>query len=125
MSTTFCCSFTKKKQGPQADFFDESFAWKSLVLAAVHSSRNVYSRVVRDRASENESSSLNMKKIYYTFTSSMGCSTLDILFSSNHNIHKSSCDLCFWASDPLIDRFYKNLSIKGSEVQKQKPHEFL
>ena len=33
--------------------------------------------------------------------------TLDILFSSNHNIHKSLCGLCFWASDPLIDRFYK------------------
>ena len=32
--------------------------------------------------------------------------TVDILFSSNHNIHKSSCSLCFWASDPLIDRFY-------------------
>ena len=31
---------------------------------------------------------------------------LDILFSSNHNIHKSSWDVCFWASDPLIDRFY-------------------
>ena len=27
---------------------------------------------------------------------------LDILFSSNHNIHKSSCGLCFWTSDPLI-----------------------
>ena len=36
-----------------------------------------------------------------------GLHTLDtILFSSNHNIHKSSCDLCIWASDPLIDRFY-------------------
>ena len=44
--------------------------------------------------------------------------TLDILFSSNHNIHKNSCNLCFWASDPLIDRFYQNLSIKGSEAQK-------
>ena len=31
--------------------------------------------------------------------------TLDILFPSNHNIHKSSVGLCFWASDPLIDRF--------------------
>ena len=31
---------------------------------------------------------------------------VDILFSSNHNIHKSSYDLCSWASDPLIDRFY-------------------
>ena len=46
-------------------------------------------------------------------------------FSSNHNIHKSSYDLCFWATDPLIDRFYWNLSIKGSEVQKQRPHELL
>ena len=52
---------------------------------------------------------------------------LDILFSSNHNIHKSSCGVCFWASDPdpLIDRFYYNLWIKGSKAQKQKPHEFL
>ena len=31
----------------------------------------------------------------------------------------------FWASDPLIDKFYKNLSIKGSEAGKQRPHEFL
>ena len=31
--------------------------------------------------------------------------TVDILFSSNHNIHKSSCSLCFWASDPLNDIF--------------------
>ena len=30
---------------------------------------------------------------------------LNILFSSNHNIHKSSCGLCFGALDPLIDRF--------------------
>ena len=30
---------------------------------------------------------------------------LDILFLSNHNIHKSSCGLYFWASDPLIERF--------------------
>ena len=32
-------------------------------------------------------------------------SILDILFSSNDNIHKSSCDHCFWASDPLIEGF--------------------
>ena len=31
---------------------------------------------------------------------------LDILFSSNHDIHKSSSGHCFWASDPLIDRFF-------------------
>ena len=29
---------------------------------------------------------------------------LDILFSSNHNIQKSLCGLC-WASDPLIERY--------------------
>ena len=36
---------------------------------------------------------------------------LDILFSSNHNIHKRSFSLSFWASDPLIERFYQNISI--------------
>ena len=36
-------------------------------------------------------------------------SPLDILFSSNHNIHKSLYGLCFWASDPFIDRFYYDL----------------
>ena len=51
--------------------------------------------------------------------------TLDILFSSNHNIHKSWCGLCFWASEPLIYRFYWNLSIIGSEAQKQWPFKFL
>ena len=49
----------------------------------------------------------------------------DILFSSNQNIHKSSCGHCFWASDPLIDGFYKYISIKGSEAQKQRPNELL
>ena len=44
--------------------------------------------------------------------------TLDILFSSNHNNHKSSRGL--WASDPSIDRLYQNLSIKGSEAPKRK-----
>ena len=27
-------------------------------------------------------------------------------FSSNHNVHKTLCRSCFWAPDPLIDRFY-------------------
>ena len=40
-------------------------------------------------------------------------STLDILFSSNHNIHKKSFSLCFLASDPLIDRFYLKFKSKG------------
>ena len=29
-----------------------------------------------------------------------------IYFSSNHNVHKCLCGHCFWASDPLIERFY-------------------
>ena len=33
-------------------------------------------------------------------------SLLDLLFSSNHN-------LCFWASDPLIESLYYYLSING------------
>ena len=44
-------------------------------------------------------------------------STLDIFFSSNHNIHKSLRGLLFWASDLLIDRFSKSLSINGTEAQ--------
>ena len=51
--------------------------------------------------------------------------TLNVLFPSNHNIHKSSYGLCFWVSDPLIARFQYNLSIKGSEAQKQRPYELL
>ena len=52
----------------------------------------------------------------YTFNECI--STLDILFPSNHNIHKSLDGLCFWVSDPLIESFCKNLSIKGYEAQK-------
>ena len=43
------------------------------------------------------------------------------LFLSNHNVHKSSLGLCFWAPDTLINRFYLNLSIKGSGAQKPRP----
>ena len=46
-------------------------------------------------------------------------------FLSNHNVHKSLYGLCFWALDPLIDRFYSNLSIKGFRTQKQRPQELL
>ena len=34
-------------------------------------------------------------------------------FLSNHNVHKSSRELYFWAPDPLIHRFYYNLLTKG------------
>ena len=32
--------------------------------------------------------------------------TIRYTFSSNNNIHKSSCSLYFWASDPVIGSFY-------------------
>ena len=51
--------------------------------------------------------------------------TLNIFFSSNLNVHKNSYSLCLWASDPEIDRNYLNLSIKGSEAQKQRLYELL
>ena len=49
--------------------------------------------------------------------------TIDILFSRIIMFIKVGVGLCFWASDPLIDIFYYNLSIKGSEAQKERPHE--
>ena len=30
-------------------------------------------------------------------------------FLSNHNIHKSSCGLCFWALHPLIEIFFSEI----------------
>ena len=50
---------------------------------------------------------------------------LRYIFLSNHNIHKSLYGLYIWASDPLIDRFYKNLLTKGFEAQIQRPYELL
>ena len=49
--------------------------------------------------------------------------TIDIFFSQIIIFIKVGVGLCFWASDPLIDIFYYNLSIKGSKAQKQRPHE--
>ena len=49
----------------------------------------------------------------FSYTSCM----LDIeYFSSNHNIHKSTCGLCFWASDPLLDRFSKAYQTKATQT---------
>ena len=50
---------------------------------------------------------------------------LDILFLSNHNVHKSLHGLWVSAPDPLIDRFYYQPWIKTSEAQKQSPHKLL
>ena len=44
------------------------------------------------------------------------------IFSSNHNIHKSSCGILWGAPYPLIDRIVKNLWTKWSGAQKQRPH---
>ena len=46
--------------------------------------------------------------------------TLDILFRKYKFVWPFFC-----ASDPLIDRFYKNLLIKGYLAQKQRLHELL
>ena len=43
---------------------------------------------------------------------------LDILFSSNHNIHKSSSGLCIWGSDPFSDR-------SEGKAHKQRPYKLL
>ena len=63
--------------------------------------------------------------VYVLTISSHYDARLDILFSSNCNIHKSSYSLCFWASDPLIDGFYQNLLKKVSEAQNQRLNEIL
>ena len=46
-------------------------------------------------------------------TTSFAMPRLDILFSSNHNIHKSFHGLCFLASDPLIhSKIYQSKGLK-------------
>ena len=68
---------------------------------------------------------LGSHKTFSMVRPSLFVSIIDIFFSSNDNIHKSSSGLCFWTSDPLINRIYKNLSTKGSEAQKQRSHKLL
>ena len=38
---------------------------------------------------------------------------VDILFLSYHNIHKSSCGLCFYASDPFLNEITKIYQLNG------------
>ena len=47
---------------------------------------------------------------------------LRYIFSSNHIVPQSSCVLCFWVQDPLINSFFQKVPIKGSGTQKQRPH---
>ena len=65
---------------------------------------NKQSRATISRIIEEDSSIDNSEKIHQN---SMLQSKLNILFSSNHNIHKSLLGLCFWASGSLslIERF--------------------
>ena len=49
-------------------------------------------------------------------------SKLDIYFCQITMFIKVCLAPCFWASDPLIKRFFKNMPIKGSEAQKPRPH---
>ena len=57
----------------------------------------------------------NDKQSVFMGAQSVFMASLDMLFSSNHNIHKSSYGFCIC---------YKIL-IKGSEAQIQKPYELL
>ena len=66
------------------------------LIAAIKEKRNQEEIMsVLNEIPDDDSDQMNSLKV----------SILDILFSSNRNIHKSSCSLYFWASDPLIDRF--------------------
>ena len=49
---------------------------------------------------------------------------LDIFFRQITMFIKLRVAFVFWAVGTLIDRFYKNLSIKVSRAQKQRPHKF-
>ena len=89
--------------------------WTNQAGSYVHILHNMYIvNVLPAKRKEGNSNCLYYHPLYIQL--------LDILFPSNHNIHKSSYGLCFWASGPLIDRFYWSLSIKGSEAQKLRPH---
>ena len=47
-----------------------------------------------------------LRTTIFHHTSIVMCQFSEIVFfPSNHTIHKSSCDLCFWASVPLVERF--------------------
>ena len=70
----------------------------------LYTSLNLY-----DLCLKNVSSALKKVKNMYVV------SNLDILFLSNHNIHKSLCGLCFWAPDALI----------GPGAHEQSPNELL
>ena len=51
--------------------------------------------------SSNHEDQVKIGMYLYTYLNS-----IVYTLSSNYNIHKSSCGLCFLVSDPLIDRFY-------------------
>ena len=66
------------------------------LIAAIKEKRNQEEIMsVLNEIPDDDSDQMNSLKV----------SILDILFSSNRLIHKSSSRLCFWASDPLIERF--------------------
>ena len=65
------------------------------LIAAIKEKRNQEEIMsVLNEIPDDDSDQMNSLKV-----------SIDILFSSNRNIHKSSCGLCFWASYPLIERF--------------------
>ena len=60
---------------------------------------------------EEEEKLLERAKYLDQFYNISYMEAVDILFSSNHNIHKILLGHWFWPSNPLIDIFYSNLHI--------------
>ena len=62
--------------------------------------------MIRDRFNEIIINDISKAQVpcYLLFDVRDDMCEMDILFPSNHNIHKSTCGLCFMASVPLIER---------------------
>ena len=73
-----------------------------------HKTQRIFARNVGPHRIEYE---LKAKKMEYIYIHRY----LRYTFSSDHNVHKSSCGLCFWAPHPLI----------GPGTHEQSPNELL
>ena len=111
-------SLYKPKKNSQSDLWLLSFPFNNfhhvVKMFLVQFLFGIHSR--RPRREKNYESVLKRE---------LGISILDILFSSNHNIHKSSCGLCCCGFRPFNRKiFVKSIHLK-SDAQKQRPHELL
>ena len=95
-------------------FFYTDFRWscRILLLVAVWLQGHATSTRRMIRATTHSLQKCVYRGGYKVQQGSSFRSHLEILFSSNHNIHKSLRGLCFWASDPLIDSLLKFFQLK-------------